>query len=60
MLSLCDSDRVLFRGQVDQSRLLQPSVLRDDKVNEKRIILDYKQTFAIEYDYQNHIERILA
>ena len=49
-----------FRGQADQSWLLQPSVLRDDKVNEKRIILDYKQTFAIEYDYQNHIERILV
>ena len=60
MLSLAFRQGSFFRGQADQSWLLQPSVLRDDKVNEKRIILDYKQTFAIEYDYQNHIERILV
>lgn len=51
---------LFFRGQADQRWKLQPSILRDNRINEKRLILDYKQVFAVESDYPENIERILV
>lgn len=54
------SGALFFRGQADQNWELQPSILRDNRLNEKRLILDYKQVFAVEPDYPERIERILV
>lgn len=51
---------LFFRGHADKSWLLLPSVLRNPGINERRLILDYKQVFALEPNYSENIERILV
>lgn len=51
---------LFFRGHADQNWELLPSILRDNKLNEKGLILDYKQVFALEPNYPENVERILV
>lgn len=58
---LWSGDRPLFfRGQANQTWQLLPSVLRTNSITERRLILDYKQVFALEPNYPDKIERILV
>ena len=51
---------LFFRGHANLIWQLRPSVFRSNIVNERRLILDYKQVFALEPNYPNIIERILV
>lgn len=51
---------LFFRGHANHIWQLIPSVFRSNIVNERRLILDYKQVFALEPNYPDKIERILV
>ena len=54
---------LFFRGHSDIEYVLKPSIFRDEKYNEKEIILDFKQyapEFNISYDFLRDIDKVLC
>ncbi len=54
---------LFFRGHSDISYVLKPSVFRNEKYNEKEILLDFKQyspEFNLSYNFLRDIDKVLC